>query len=433
MVRHTLATDAIGSFCARTVRNARARAAAAAANVPKWASDIYIRGKQDRPAFPPSESLIMSNVIKKVFNTDKAENEASKVASEAGNTTNEGKSGLGGFAQKGQDAVSGFGGKGQDAATGATGKGESVLGDAKDKVTGIVPGLGNHQQAHPEGAHTTSAGATSTGAAATHALNNQSASTGLTGSNAPSSATGATGAAGVTGVHPSESAYGNRSSNLTQTSSVNSGVNVAAGNVDQDVQHLAPVTKHIAHRHEIEELHREREHHIHQHHIQHHVQPVLDAEHLAEQLHSRVVPATTIREVHANTDKDAALLRSVAGNPKDSFTQAATDRSIIDKGEAVREIVHHHIHNIVQPIIEKETHEYHRIRTTIPTTHITHEAPIVHESTAHQPIRKEDFVKGGGVLTSNTRSIDEAGLLNLGSHQRSVEGETYTGGAPWSS
>merc|ERR1712183_718827 len=115
---------------------------------------------------------------------------------------------------------------------------------------------------------------------------------------------------------------------------------------------------------------------------------------------------TTIREVHANTDKDAALMRAVAGNPKDTFTQAATDRSVIDKGETVREIVHHHIHNIVQPIIERETHEYH-------------------------PIRTDDFVKGGGVLTSTTRSIEDAGLLNLGSHQRTVEGEPYYGGAPF--
>ena len=55
----------------------------------------------------------------------------------------------------------------------------------------------------------------------------------------------------------------------------------------------------------------------------------------------------------------------------------------------------------------------------------------MHESTAHQPIRKDDFVKGGGVLTSTTRSIEDAGLLNLGSHQRTVEGEPYNGGAPF--
>lgn len=381
----------------------------------------------------------MSNVIKKVFNTDKAEGEAGKAGENA--TQN--------VSQKGEQG-SNLLQRGEQEAKNIEGKGDNVLGEGREKLGGMFGGHGQNAQGaaqqashqgpwsvnNPQAAHQTgSVGNTSTGAAANQALHHQGASTGLTG---PDSKTGLTAGAphshhvvAASGVHPSESAYGNRSSNLTQTSSVNSGVNVAAGNVDQDVQHLAPVTHETLHRQEIEELHREREHHIHQHHIQHHVQPVLDSIQLAEQMHTRVVPATTIREVHANTDKDAALLRSVAGAPKDTYTQAPIERSVIDKGETVREIVHHHIHNIVQPIIEKDVYEYHRIRTTVPTTQITHEAPIVHESTAHQPIRKEDFVKGGGVLTSETRSVEDAGLLNLGSHQRSVEGETYTGGAPW--
>ncbi|CCU99206.1 allergen [Malassezia sympodialis ATCC 42132] len=341
----------------------------------------------------------MSNVIKKVFNTDKAEAEGSKVA---------------------------------DAPQEAGHKGEGFLHDAKDRLQGFA-GHGHHNAQNAASGVAGSAGAggapsvPSANVDVTNPVNDASVqggveaprswSTQLPQSQSVADTTGATSAG---------------RNNLTQTTSTGSGVNVAAGNVDQDVQHLAPVTRHVHHRHEIEELLREREHHIHQHHIQHHVQPVVDSEHLAEQIHSRVVPQTTVREVHANTDKDAALMRAVAGNPKDTFTQAAIDRSVIDKGETVREIVHHHIHNIVQPIIEKETHEYHRIRTTIPTTHITHEAPIVHESTAHQPIRKEDFLKGGGVLTSTTRSIEEAGLLNLGNNQRTVEGETYTGGLPLS-
>lgn len=371
----------------------------------------------------------MSNVIKKVFNTDKAEGEA---GNKIGETTQ-------GATSKTEHA-GGIFHRGEEGAKGAEHKGERILGDAREKITGM---FGNHhhgaQQATKETTSSASQGPWSVGKDASSAGGVGAVGTGasgLTGSSATEKTAVASGVpvsqqTETVGVQPSESAY-NRSSNLTQTSSVNSGVNVAAGNVDQDVQHLAPVTRETLHRQEIEELHREREHHIHQHHIQHHVQPVLDQVHLAEQLHTRVVPATTIREVHANTDKDAALLRSVAGTPKDTYTQAPIERSVIDKGETVREIVHHHIHNIVQPIIEKDVYEYHRIRTTVPTTQITHEAPIVHESTAHQPIRKEDFVKGGGVLTSETRSVEDAGLLNLGTNQRSVEGETYTGGAPWS-
>ncbi|KAI3626187.1 hypothetical protein CBS9595_001548 [Malassezia furfur] len=366
----------------------------------------------------------MSNVIKKVFNTDKAEGEAGKV----GETTQ-------GATSKAEH-TGGIFHRGEEGAKGVEHKGEGILGDAREKISGV---FGSHhhgaQQATKE---TSSQGPWSVGKDASSTTGVGAVGAGAPGATAASEKTAVASGVPVSqqqtevvGVQPSESAY-NRSSNLTQTSSVNSGVNVAAGNVDQDVQHLAPVTRETLHRQEIEELHREREHHIHQHHIQHHVQPVLDQVHLAEQLHTRVVPATTIREVHANTDKDAALLRSVAGTPKDTYTHAPIERSVIDKGETVREIVHHHIHNIVQPIIEKDVYEYHRIRTTVPTTQITHEAPIVHESTAHQPIRKEDFVKGGGVLTSETRSVEDAGLLNLGTNQRSVEGETYTGGAPWS-
>ncbi|KAL4401900.1 hypothetical protein ACI68E_001551 [Malassezia pachydermatis] len=339
----------------------------------------------------------MSNVIRKVFNTDK--NEATTFSNEASNNASGTLNNTSNNATHNATGVTGTSGP-----TGTNGTGST-----SDYTPLSAWSVQNGGQ--------TSVGASSTASAAAQAA-------------AAADSTHAAPSSQQSTVPQSQSIDSANRTGLTQTTSVNSGVNVAAGNVDQDVQHLAPVTRHIHHRHEVEELIREREHHIHQHHIQHHVQPVLDSEHLAEQIHSRVVPVTTVREVHANTDKDAALMRAVAGNPKDTFTQAAIDRSVIDKGETVREIVHHHIHNIVQPIIEKETHEYHRIRTTIPTTHITHEAPIVHESTAHQPIRKEDFLKGGGVLTSTTRTIEEAGLLNLGNNQRTVEGETYTGGMP---
>ena len=324
---------------------------------------------------------------------------------------------------------------------------ENIVQEGKDKIGNLLHRGGSEHQGHhglagfggekAKEAEGTASGVTGVhGAGAGTTAGQASGAAAASGSSVPVSATGpatsgstATAAGENLPESHSVSVTQPRESTLTHATSTGSNVNVAAGNVDQDVQHLAPVTHATHHRHEIEELIREREHHVHQHHIQHHVQPVLDSEHGTEQLHSRVVPETTIREVHANTDKDAALMRSVAGTYKDSFTHAPIDRSVIDRGETVREITHHHIHNVVQPIIERDSHEYHRIRTTIPTTHITHEAPIVHESTAHQPIRKEDFLKGGGVLNSTTRTIDDAGVLNLGSSQRTVEGgENYSGG-----
>ncbi|CDR88348.1 uncharacterized protein SPSC_04175 [Sporisorium scitamineum] len=195
-----------------------------------------------------------------------------------------------------------------------------------------------------------------------------------------------------------------------------------SGKVDQDVQHLAAVTHKTHQRHEVEEVQRQREHERHVHHVQHHVQPVLDSEHAAEKVHSKIHPVTKVHETHASTDKDAALLTSVAGKHQDQYTEAPLHRQVVDKGETVNEHIHHHIHNVVQPIIQKDSHEYHRIQTTIPTHVVTHEAPIVHESTHHKPVSKDEFLSGGGSLTNKLRSVHEANLLNTGKCDRQVDG-----------
>lgn len=195
-----------------------------------------------------------------------------------------------------------------------------------------------------------------------------------------------------------------------------------SGKVDQDVQHLAAVTHQTHQRHEVEEVTREREHERHIHHVQHHVQPILDSEHAAEKVHSKIHPVTKVHETHASTDKDAALLTSVAGKHADQYTEAPLHRQVVDKGEKVNEHIHHHIHNVVQPVIEKDSHEYHRIQTVIPTHVVTHEAPIVHESTHHKPVSKDEFLAGGGSLTNSLKSVHEANLLNTGKCERKVDG-----------
>jgi hypothetical protein len=133
-------------------------------------------------------------------------------------------------------------------------------------------------------------------------------------------------------------------------------------------------------------------------------------------------PVTKVHEQHASTDKDAALLTSVAGQHQDTYTEGPTHRQVVDKGEQVKENIHHHIHNVIQPVVDKDSHEYHRIQTVIPTHVVTHEAPIIHESTHHQPISKSDFVAGGGQLGNKVASVHDAGVLNTGKCDRTVDG-----------
>ncbi|GAA6063898.1 hypothetical protein JCM10212_002430 [Sporobolomyces blumeae] len=169
-----------------------------------------------------------------------------------------------------------------------------------------------------------------------------------------------------------------------------------------DHQHLAPVTHETHQRHEIEEVERQREVDRHVHHVQHHVQPVLDTQHGEEQVHQKVHPETNIREKHVATEEDKAMLASL-NTARDSHTEGPSEKTIVDKGEKVHTYTSHHVHHLVQPVIERDVHEHHKTNTVVPIHQETHEAPIVHQSVAHEPMHLKDFVSGGGDLKSNLK------------------------------
>ncbi|CAO1620691.1 unnamed protein product [Sympodiomycopsis kandeliae] len=195
------------------------------------------------------------------------------------------------------------------------------------------------------------------------------------------------------------------------------------GEVTQDVQHLQHATEETRHRHHIEEVTRQKDLHKHHYHVQHHRQEVLDTEHLPEQQHNKVVPQTNIHEKHASTDKDAQLLHAVASkHAKDAYKDGTSHHQIVDKGEVINENVHHHVTNLITPVIVKDSHEHHRTQTVIPSHHEIHSAPIVHETISHKAIPKEEFLKTGGILGSKLKTAGDANLLHNGKCDRTVEG-----------
>ncbi|GAA5899911.1 hypothetical protein JCM5296_006212 [Sporobolomyces johnsonii] len=191
-----------------------------------------------------------------------------------------------------------------------------------------------------------------------------------------------------------------------------------AKSATHDHKHLTPVTHETRQQHEVEEIERQREIDRHVHHVQHHTQPVLDTQHASEVHHEKVHPETHIRENHVATDEDKAMLASL-NTAHDSVTEAPREKVIIDRGEQVHENTSHHVHHVVQPVIERDTHEHHRLHTTIPVHQTTHEAPIVHQSVQHEPMGIKDFTAGGGDLKSNLRH--DANLLNTNGEDCSRE------------
>ncbi|EGG11081.1 uncharacterized protein MELLADRAFT_92500 [Melampsora larici-populina 98AG31] len=169
---------------------------------------------------------------------------------------------------------------------------------------------------------------------------------------------------------------------------------------------VAPVTHNLIKHQETEEVLRAREHDRHIHHVQHHVQPVKDLEVRDEVHHTTVAPTTVINENLSATADDAAAYESIGTQFKDQVVHAETKREVVDLGETVQVREHHHVHNVIQPVIEKETHDRHRIHTTVPVHHITHEAPIIHNSISHEPLSMDDYIKRGGSISSTTTHSD---------------------------
>lgn len=269
--------------------------------------------------------------------------------------------------------------------------------------------------------------------------------TGLTNNRDSASRTGisqsATGSDGLSGKRVSDSSVAGTGSSITGDTSRNSAFSgkhdhghehslaskfdPSAETTHHDHKHLQHVTQRDVKHVETEEVVRQREHERNIHHVQHHVQPIVDKQVQDEVHHENQVPVTTIREQHVNTEDDVNLLRGIGEKHRDTETHRPTERTIVDRGEIVNENVHHHVHHVTQPVVQQEVVDRHRIHTTIPIKQVTHEAPIIHKTSTHEPIHMSDFQKGGGVLGSGI-TMDKSNVLQTGDCSREVDGTAET-------
>ncbi|BGP29694.1 hypothetical protein JCM10296v2_001433 [Rhodotorula toruloides] len=137
-----------------------------------------------------------------------------------------------------------------------------------------------------------------------------------------------------------------------------------ARTAEHDHKYLQPVVHERRHIHQVEEIERHRVIDRHVHHVQHHVQPLVDERHL-EVVHSyREVPVTHVEESHANTAEEKALLARLNAQSISTYTIVPHERVTVDKGETqVVENVIHHVHTIVQPVWQRDLHEYYRLNS----------------------------------------------------------------------
>ncbi|KAG5340708.1 hypothetical protein C0989_000588 [Termitomyces sp. Mn162] len=171
---------------------------------------------------------------------------------------------------------------------------------------------------------------------------------------------------------------------------------------------------------DIEEVSREKEHDQNVDRIQDHAQPITDKNLKDEVHHDKIHPVANVRE----TPDEVSILYGQTHQHRDSREEGSHKRTVIDKGESVNEREIHHVHHVVQPVINKETIEQHRIHTIIPIHQITHEAPVVHKSQIHTPVSMEHFAQKGGQIAGGL-TCDQIGstVLRSGECTRDVDGE----------
>ncbi|RMZ68932.1 allergen [Pyrenophora seminiperda CCB06] len=146
---------------------------------------------------------------------------------------------------------------------------------------------------------------------------------------------------------------------------------------------------------------------VHQDHYHRTVQPVLDREVLPEQ-HTAKLGAVQHREFdHRDTD---ATKRALV----DDQTRFADERRI-DETTHSRSVaptiggehIHHHIHETIQPVVQKETIQPSVIHTTVPIHEVHHNKATHHETTALPAMTMDQFKAKGGALTGREERYDE--------------------------
>jgi hypothetical protein len=139
---------------------------------------------------------------------------------------------------------------------------------------------------------------------------------------------------------------------------------------------------------------------IHQDHYQTRIQPIEDKVYAPEK-HQHVVAPVIHREHHEgshNPDLVKQKLNSEIEQLKSTTTVLPTTKTKTEAGVLQAEHVHHHVYEVVQPVIEREVVQPTVVHTTVPVHEVIHHEATVHPATVQPKMTLEEFRRAGGVL-----------------------------------
>lgn len=145
---------------------------------------------------------------------------------------------------------------------------------------------------------------------------------------------------------------------------------------------------------------------VHQDHYHTSVQPVQDRQVLPEQHIDRVAPVENRSFQHGNPDQVKQRLAAEAAQFKNSKHVSEVEHTSVTSPTISGEHVHHHVHEIIQPVVQKETIQPSVVHTTIPIHEVHQNEPKHHSASQLPAVTMEDFKRQGGYLTGREEHTD---------------------------
>merc|ERR1712225_100001 len=146
---------------------------------------------------------------------------------------------------------------------------------------------------------------------------------------------------------------------------------------------------------------------VHQHHYHTTVQPLQHQERLPEKHTHNILPAEEREFHHDNKQDTEQRLTSEMAHFKDHKRVEQTHHTQAAAPTVTGEHVHHHVHETVVPVVQKETIQPEVVHTTIPV-HETHHAAAQHHGLSALPMKTlDEFKNSGGVLSGGKHGAHE--------------------------
>ncbi|KAL8782515.1 MAG: hypothetical protein Q9213_005318 [Squamulea squamosa] len=160
----------------------------------------------------------------------------------------------------------------------------------------------------------------------------------------------------------------------------------------------------VKHRHEEAQTAIDRE--VHQDHFHTSIQPVKDREVLPEQHQHNIVPVEHRELHHGDSAAVQARLEQESAQFQSTRTSGGTKESHSVAPVIAGEHVHHHVHETIQPVVQKETIQPSVVHTTVPIHEVHHNEAKHHAASALPAVSMADFKKQGGSLTGREERYD---------------------------